>query len=458
MGLRLKHILLVTFIFALAAGSFSVISLGREESLIRGEEKRRAALVAEIVKNSLVAAMERGHRSEFADFMRSLRAEEILGARLLRPDGTSVASSPSGAAKTERPAYAFRLEISNGPECAGCHDPANAVLGVLDIRLSQEQARERIEDSRQRSLLAALVTLVSLWASLALAYSVLIRRPLRQMEKTLEKAVGMESPSVPGSRRGDELVALSAKLDSMVSELAKARRRLEGRRTETMQNMEKMASVGELAAAIAHEIKNPLAGISGAIQVLAEELPPGDPKKDIIMEILAEIGRLDKAVKSLLSFARPPEPHFVRTQVEGVLERCLLLINTPAGKQNVRVAVENSGESAEVSIDPEQIQQVFLNIMINALQSMPGGGSLTIRNSPLRQRGLLEVAFTDSGQGIATENLSRIFTPFFTTKRAGTGLGLAISKNIMKKHGGDIVAESEPGRGATFRVTLPLKD
>jgi len=457
LGLRLKHILLVTCIFALAAGSFSILSLRREESIILEEENRRAALLAEIVRNTLVAAMKEGHGSDFTGFMRSLRAEEIIEVRLLRPDGTPAAASPAAAAEAAGPAFAFHLDIPNGPECTGCHNPALPVLGSLDVSLSQKNARERIENARERSLIAALATVVSLWASLALAYSVLIRGPLRQMEEALEKA-GDVSPVAAGPRRGDELGTLTLKLEAMVSELAKSRRALQSGRTETMQNVEKMASIGELASAIAHEIKNPLAGISGAIQVFAEELTPGDPRKDIIMEILAEIGRLDKAVKNLLSFARPPEPHFVRTQVDGVLERCLLLMNPRAEKQNVRVAVERPDGPAEVSVDPEQMQQVFLNIMINALQSMPDGGSLTIRISALRERGRLEVAFIDSGQGIAEENLARIFKPFFTTKRSGTGLGLAISRNIVEKHGGDIVAESTRGGGATFRVVLPLEN
>jgi signal transduction histidine kinase len=225
---------------------------------------------------------------------------------------------------------------------------------------------------------------------------------------------------------------------------------------ESMQRVEKMATIGELAAAVAHEIKNPLAGISGAIQVLAEDFSPDDPRKGIIKEVLGEIERLDKAVRDLLSFAKPPEPNFVKTPITPVIERSLRLVRAQARRHGVKINIIAAGDTADLRVDPEQMQQVFLNMMMNAIHSMPGGGALTVSTSLRADGSGVEVSIADTGAGIRSEELKNIFKPFFTTKHTGTGLGLAISKNIVEKHGGNIIVDSQVGVGSNFRVILPV--
>jgi signal transduction histidine kinase len=224
-----------------------------------------------------------------------------------------------------------------------------------------------------------------------------------------------------------------------------------------MQKVEKMANIGELAAAIAHEIKNPIAGISGAIQVLSEEFPDGDDRKEIINEVLAEIGRLDKTVRDLLSFAKPPEPSLVRTPVAPLIERSMRLISAQAKKQGVEVDAASMAQDAEVNIDPEQMQQVLINIMMNALHSMSAGGKITLATQVDKEKNELEISISDTGNGISQDELKNIFKPFYTTKHTGTGLGLSISKNIVESHGGSIIVESRVGVGSTFAITLPME-
>jgi signal transduction histidine kinase len=390
--------------------------------------------------------MVEGRQDDFKHFIRTISARDLLSVRLTAPDGSLIASSPANPGM-EAAAYSISLDIKNDRPCQRCHGTESERLATLGVEVSREDAMASLTALRERTLITSLIVVAALWASIGLAATLLITRPLRAMEK---------AAPAPSTGRRDESGALSVKLDSMISGLIRAEVMQESKRVETMQNVEKMAYIGEMASAIAHEIKNPLAGISGAIQVFSDDFPPGDPRKDIITEILGEIGRLDKAEKDLLSFARQPEPHFILTPVESVIERCLMLISGQADKEGIRVDAVAPEEPVKLLIDPEQMQQVFLNIMINSLHSMPGGGTLTVITKVRKDEGRVEVSFTDTGQGIPDENLGNIFKPFFTTKHTGTGLGLAISKNIVDKHRGKILVESEVGSGSTFRVLLPL--
>jgi signal transduction histidine kinase len=278
------------------------------------------------------------------------------------------------------------------------------------------------------------------------------------MRNTVRKIEGGDISIRFPAERKDELGDLGMSLNSMLKEIGKMRHDLESCHVEEMQKVEKMATIGELAAAIAHEIKNPLAGISGAIQVFSEEFPPDDPRLEIIAEVQNEISRLDKAVRDLLSFARPPKPHLTKTPIDSLIERAVNLVMTQAKKQKVEVNIISLEQPPEVNVDLEQMQQVFLNVLINALHSMPGGGNLTITTYVRPEKNEAEVSVADTGPGISQENIKNIFKPFFTTKHTGTGLGLAISKKIMDNHNGDIIVESKVGAGSNFRIILPMEE
>jgi signal transduction histidine kinase len=297
----------------------------------------------------------------------------------------------------------------------------------------------------------ALLVIVLVSGSVLFLTHLVVYAPLKRLAETTGR--DGKPPSLPATGRGDPIALLEQRLGSILSELAASRRQIEAYNIETMQKVEKMVNIGELAAVIAHEIKNPLAGISGAIQVFSEDFPPEDPRKEIITDILSEIERLDKAVRDLLSFARPPEPHLIKTPVENVIDRCMRLVGGQAKKQGVEVNLISLEDPVDVDIDPEQMQQVFLNLMMNALHS----GTLTVAVHVSRDEGHVDVTFSDTGQGVRAEDIANIFKPFYTTKQTGTGLGLAISKNVVEKHGGRIHVESTLGSGSLFRIRLPIE-
>lgn len=220
---------------------------------------------------------------------------------------------------------------------------------------------------------------------------------------------------------------------------------------EELVRSQSLAAVGELAATVAHEIKNPLAGISGAIQVLGDAIPADDSRRPVVREILDQIRRLDNTVRDLLTFARPATPVRQEVDLAQSLSRAWsLLAQEPAAAQ-VAWTLE-AAEGAKVHADPQLLHQVWLNLFTNALDAMPRGGKLAARvteGSPLR------IEVRDTGHGIPPENLDKIFKPFFSTKTRGTGLGLAITRKIVEAHGGGIRAESAPRRGTCMIVELP---
>lgn len=213
-----------------------------------------------------------------------------------------------------------------------------------------------------------------------------------------------------------------------------------------------LAVVGELAATVAHEIKNPLAGISGAVQILRDTIPPDDSRRQIVAEILEQIRRLDRIVRDLLIFARPANPVRQEVDLAATFLRAWALVAPPAEAPRVRFGVEGA-EGVVVSADPHLLEQVWINLFQNAIEAMSGGGELRVRVVPEAARVRIEVR--DTGAGIDPAHVGKVFEPFFSTKVRGTGLGLAITRKIVEAHGGRIDLSSAPGQGTTVSVEIP---
>jgi signal transduction histidine kinase len=226
-------------------------------------------------------------------------------------------------------------------------------------------------------------------------------------------------------------------------------------RLRRMSRADKLATVGELAAGAAHEIRNPLTAIRSSLQYLAAK-SEDQTTAHLLATALQETERIDGIVSALLSFSRPSETVKERVDLREVLEESLELVSFQARTQHVTVDGAVAGEPIVIRGGRSQLKQLFLNILLNAIQAMPGGGRLSVE--ALSQDGRRAViSIGDTGEGIREENLDRIFDPFFTTKKGGTGLGLSVCYNIVKSHQGEISARSKPGQGTTLLVVLPLE-
>jgi signal transduction histidine kinase len=223
---------------------------------------------------------------------------------------------------------------------------------------------------------------------------------------------------------------------------------------------EKLASLGMLAAGVAHEIRNPITAIKAWLFIQQKHLRPGSPEHEDAQVISDEINRLERIVKEVLLFARPSEPRLANVSATQLLAEVQTLLQPQLEKSNIRLACENS-ISARISVDPEQIKQVLINLVQNAAESIGHDGTVTLRarfdTSRLadRTRDVVILDVSDTGTGISPEVEKRLFDPFFTTKEAGTGLGLSIAARIVEKHGGALQYQTQVNRGTTFGVVLP---
>lgn len=302
-----------------------------------------------------------------------------------------------------------------------------------------------------------------------------IIKPLQRMVLATQEIARGDLDHKVDIRSTDELGVLAASFNQMTEKLKAANtellewgRTLEKKvqeRTRELLEMqahlvqsEKLASLGKLAAGIAHEINNPLGGILIYSHLLLEETPKESPQAENLRKIVKETTRCKDIVKGLLEFARPKEPEMAPVDINTVVDKALSIFERQALFQNIKIEKEY-GALPPIVVDSGQLQQVFANIIVNAAEAMAGNGVLTIRTSLDVRNECLRIEFADTGHGIAEEDLPRLFEPFFTTKEVGkgTGLGLAISYSIVQKHEGSIEVQSKPGKGSVFTVVLPMK-
>ena len=238
-----------------------------------------------------------------------------------------------------------------------------------------------------------------------------------------------------------------------MGEQARRRQSALQQQQEQLIRSDRLATVGELAAGLAHELRNPLAGISGALHVLGSQLDTGDERRALLSDVNAQIARMNKTLSDLLQHARPARPQRIAVEINALVEQSLRFL--PHGTMEIVRRLDQS--LPFVHVDPNLLHQAFLNILVNARQAMPHGGRLTVETRGHGGNGpSIEIRFSDTGTGIPSEHLRRIFQPFFTTKAQGTGLGLAIAARVIEEHGGRITVESAVGRGTTFTIALPV--
>jgi len=349
---------------------------------------------------------------------------------------------------------------------SGREEMAKAVAdGLLktatDLDFRSRDGIERISEAHRLVLrelswgFAGLGLLASLAGLLVgVAATLLARREIRRLQvrvlATTEKLSGGDR-AIEVTGEGDA-ETLGAQVDELASRVESTIERLNERDREA-QRAERLAAVGRLAAGVAHEIRNPLTSIKMLLQSAMEggaALERGD------LEIAeSEIGRIERSLQTFMDFARPPELERRNVELGHLLRRTVALIRGRSERQGVAVRVE-APAPMELFADPEQLQQVFVNIALNALDAMPGGGTLLV--GVQRKSGAAVATFADSGPGLSAYIIDRLFEPFASTRATGMGLGLAISRRIVQSHGGAIRARSvdPPGRGTMFEVELPL--
>jgi len=252
----------------------------------------------------------------------------------------------------------------------------------------------------------------------------------------------------------EKLIEWGKTLEKKVEERTKELREMQAHLIQS----EKLASLGKLAAGIAHEINNPLGGILIYSNLLLEDTDKNSPYHENLKKIVNETSRCKDIVKGLLEFARPKEPETALININEILESSLAIVEGQALFQNLKIKKSYAKDLPKIIADSAQLQQVFMNIILNATEAMDGNGVLTLTTSLDGDKKYIVVEFSDTGHGIKEEDMKRLFEPFFSTKEVGkgTGLGLAISYRIIQKHQGTIEVQSRVGKGSSFTVKLPV--
>jgi len=289
-------------------------------------------------------------------------------------------------------------------------------------------------------------------------------------------ARGDLSQPVVVSKRRDEIATLGRTFEQMRVELGRSRRTLEQRLEEREQligmlvrtnddlhvaqarliEAERFAAIGELSAAVAHGIRNPVAGIKAAAQLASLDLPADHPLHESITDIIGEANKLEVRIKTLLDFAKPFEPHRAPCHIDQIAADAVASLRSQATAQGIEVTVTVSPDVPAAELDYAQIEQVLLALLSNAVEAMHGGGHIAVSARLTDDTTHLRLQVIDTGPGIAPDQLQRVFELFFTTKSSGTGLGLAVAQKIIERHGGTIAVDSEVGKGTTFTIELPM--
>jgi two-component system NtrC family sensor kinase len=380
--------------------------------------------------------------------------------------------------------------IRNEPSCstASCHKhPASQpVLGVVDITYSLDEINRTMKAHVVNMIAVSIgfILLVSLSAGWLLHR--LIYVPLRDLEKGAKRlASGNFDHAIP-VRGDDEFGSLAKSSNAMMGALKKSRQELEEwvatlnekvkARTEELQlaeaevaRGEKLASIGQLAAGIAHELNNPLTGVLTFTSLMRKKLPEGSEDAEDLDLVIRETKRCASIIRRLLDFAREKTPEKALVNLNQLITETVQFVERSAALQHIEIEMELDADLPKLFVDADLIKQVLMNILVNAQQAIEEHGKITVRSRLCRTRKppgrcddtlpAVEIAISDTGCGIPEANLQRIFDPFFTSKEVGkgTGLGLSVSYGIVRAHGGEIDVESTVGEGSTFRICLPVK-
>ncbi len=334
---------------------------------------------------------------------------------------------------------------------------SGAIIGMLYVGVLEQ----KYSDLRGRAVLAFLaITLAGGSVALALAYliSKRISVSIKKLASASEQVAHGNLDVQVEIHSHDELRELADTFNYMAAALKKRDEKLHEFTTRRIMESERLAHIGQLAAGVAHEINNPLQGIVTYSHLLLERARPENGTRDSLEKIVKQANRCRDIIRGLLDFSRQRKPEKRMSDVNRLLQECISLVDNQALFHNIRIVTKLSPDLPHVLMDPSQIQQVFMNMIINAAEAMNGNGQFTLTSRLVSEDGAVEVQFTDTGHGIGEEDLDRIFSPFFTTKEVGhgTGLGLAISYGIVKEHKGSITVESQFGQGATFTIRLPV--
>lgn len=504
-SLRLKIPVMVISLVALVLTLSFLFIMRVHEKQFRDIIHMNMSMITSTIEGEIHHLTTSGHAQEVQKMFETLiRQKNVKSIRIFRENGTVKFAStfaevgsvvPQDHMKNLRShnweTYDF-IEDQNGERtianktiplrkessCAKCHETTalGDPIGVLELSISMDKVNAVLKSDKTLITIIWAVTLFMVGASLVYFLRTQVVDRIASLQSNIRSTDGSDLFQRLPVVENDEIGRLAQTLNDLLDRLEKARNELREAHIKEVQHLDRLATVGELAAGVAHEIKNPLAGISAIIQNISRETI-SEERKEIFEEIHKQIQRIDRVMRNLLQFARPQTPHFELTDVNDCLESAMLLLSSQRSGSGINIVKDLSPNIPPINVDRMLLQQVCVNIILNAIQARKKGEPLTISiltekidrrpdieffsDIPSNRRknsSALHICVRDNGVGIPLEIVPNIFKPFFTTKQEGTGLGLPICRRVVHDHGGRIAVESEPGKGTAFHIYIPIEE
>jgi len=492
MRTRISHQLIVAVALTAAVifGLFSNLLITSHQRSMVTVMEGYADESAETIQRSTRFAMLQNQPDEVRQIIDAIgRQENILGIRILNKDGRVIYSPDKKSIGTmvdkqaeacyvchatdaplERPDRTSRTRffnnalgiikpIYNEPSCseAACHahPPDQAVLGVLDITLDLAGTERHMAEERGKALITIGGAILSISFLIWLIIYQLVGKPVAKLMKATDAVAAGDLDYRIEVKRNDELGKLQHSFNDMTRKIAETESQL--------YQSNKLASVGQLAAGIAHEINNPLTGILTFSSLLLNQTDQDPAVREDLETIVRETKRCRDIVKGLLDFSRQVPPRKTNSDINSIVNQALAIVDHELDVANIQVTRGLLEELPTVRVDANQMVQVLINLLVNASLAIgpKKGGEIFVGTDLKKIEGKshIEIKVADNGCGIPSQNLQKVFEPFFTTRdTGGTGLGLAVAWGIVKEHGGTISVDSQPRRGTTFTVHLPVSE
>jgi signal transduction histidine kinase len=482
-SLRSKVIFHIVILGTIAAAILTVLYFTTQRNVLRSFISQESEIVGSLIENSVFLLKKCGRVQDTEAELHDLvgLTDAVQSIRILTTDGLVFASTqreeigttvppderdilsgmlsgeipPRVSSPLSRGTTRSRSLITNGPACYACHDRAKKINGFLEVDFDYAEASSLLWRSRWKGMVLALFALAVLTYVILRLFEKLINQPIFRLKTAMARVrTGDFEVTLPVLKR-DEIGSLGESFNTMVEDLRKANAEIESLYRQRVEKAEHLAAFGELAAGLAHEVRNPLSGIKGALEIIAQDTPPNDPRGEIFQEMLVQIGKLIAVVQDFLSYARPKPLNFRSVPPGLFVENAVRLARTQLSGKEIDFDVRDLPHGFLVCADADRMQEVLLNLLLNSIAAIPDGGRIRVALKRDDRAGMLTILVADSGSGINRANLAHIFQPFFSTKKGGTGLGLSLCRKTIEAHGGTIRARSRIGRGTTFRIRIP---
>jgi signal transduction histidine kinase len=477
-SLTKKMAVAVITVSLIAGGAFVMFAQKTGIAMLEQISYTKAHGILEKVQGLLSHRIDVSDREELQRILSLLtKSTDVVDAYIVKSDGTVIFSPVEKNGSVDFSLDDFQL-IPEMPgekylskkegdayfEYIAAPIPTNtSATEYLVLKIAVSDVRAIALKHRTTNIVMTVVTFACLALVIYLAISLLVIRPVLRLHSLIKKVesniVDLESgvkphfPPLPETQEKDEIGDLNRDFNGLVRRLNDANEKLFNIHQKQLEHADRLGSLGEMAASMAHEIKNPIAGVIGALQVFQSEAKENDPQKEILDEMKIQLERVNHAVNDLLSYARPRPPQFEEVFIHDLLHKTLTMLTPQLSSNHIKVSGNIRKDEPPVLADRKQLQQVFWNIMLNAIQAMEKGGELSV--SSCHSGSSIKIVVADNGPSISNEQLESVFKPFFTTKHKGTGLGMTISKNIIEQHHGAIALESLAGKGVTVTISIP---